>query len=115
MKEERGNKQERKKATEEMLSKKRKRKKFCFHFFPLPSKTAASATTKKKKSKGNDSFLVFYLNKRANSNDMENHLLRHGEAMEAELKAMGAVQLGVREDFDECQRHRSKNDAIVRF
>ena len=27
---------------------------------------------------------------------MENHLLRHGEAMEAELKAMGAVQLGVR-------------------
>lgn len=28
---------------------------------------------------------------------MENHLLRHGEAMEAELKAMGAVQLGVRE------------------
>lgn len=26
---------------------------------------------------------------------MENHLLRHGEAMEAELKAMGAVQLGV--------------------
>jgi hypothetical protein len=39
---------------------------------------------------------------------MENHLLRHGEAMEAELKAMGAVQLGVREEELEKRRERER-------
>ena len=41
---------------------------------------------------------------------MENHLLRHGEAMEAELKAMGAVQLGVRKRSVEKQRRERRLD-----
>jgi len=49
---------------------------------------------------------------------MENHLLRHGEAMEAELKAMGAVQLGVRRwRTREREKERLKmmsNEAIDR-
>ena len=45
---------------------------------------------------------------------MENHLLRHGDAMEAELKAMGAVQLGVRIGRKRRQRERESDDETNR-
>lgn len=44
---------------------------------------------------------------------MENHLLRHGEAMEAELKAMGAVQLGVRMLEKESARERDGRRSVT--